>query len=106
MGWLASRFGESILLDGKVVVPNKTYFPDPMSPTVADLAPLFDRVCIYMRIDPDTIDLRFFSAEGPIDLGNGLAVTTEGPSAAGLYRDKMGRHVISIKLDELSLIHI
>lgn len=100
MGWLASRFGESIIRDGKVILPNKDYFPDPISPTVADLTPLFERVCVYMRIDPDSIDLRFFSEAGNTDLGNGLVIATEGPSAAGLYRDKMGRHIISIKIDE------
>lgn len=100
MGWLASRFGESIILDGKVIVPNRAYFPDLVSGTIADLTPLFDRVSVYMRIDPDTIDLRFFSESGQTDLGNGLVITTEGPSAAGLYRDKMGRHIISIKIDE------
>lgn len=100
MGWLASCFGESVLRDGKVVVPNKNYFPDPVSGTIADLTPLFDRVSVYMRIDPETIDLRFFSEGGQTDLGNGMVITTEGPSAAGLYRDKMGRHIISIKIDE------
>ena len=53
-----------------------------------------------MRIDPDLIDLRFFSEDGQTDLGNGLVITTEGPSAAGLYRDKMGRHIISIKIGD------
>ena len=100
MGWLAGRFGESILLDGRVVVPDSSFFPDPASGTVADLTPLFDRVSVYMRLDPDDIHLRFFSEGGMTDLGNGLVVMNEGPSAAGLYRDRMGKPIVSIKIGE------
>ena len=100
MGWLASRFGTSILLDGKVVVLNKAFFPDPTSGTVADLSPLFERISVYMRIDPDTIDLRFFTEGKQADLGNGLVVVTEGSSAAGLYRDRQGRPIVSINIEE------
>lgn len=100
MGWLAGRFGESILLDGRVVVPDRTFFPDPVSGTVADLTPLFERVSVYMRLDPDDIHLRFFSEGGMADLGNGLVVMSEGPSAAGLYRDRMGKPIVSIKISE------
>lgn len=100
MGWLASRFGRSILLEGKVVVLSKAFFPDPTSGTVADLTPLFDRVSVYMRIDPDTIDLRFFTEGKQADLGGGMVVMTEGSSAAGLYRNRRRRPVVSINIEE------
>lgn len=100
MGWLASRFGESIIHAGKVIIPSRDCFPDPVSSTITDLTPLFDRVSTYMRIDPDTIDLRFFSEDEPVNLGAGLTVMTEGPSAAGYYRDAEGRDIVSIKIDE------
>jgi len=100
MGWLAGRFGESILMDGRVVVPDSSFFPDPVSGTVADLTPLFDRVSVYMRLDPDDIQLRFFSEGGMADLGNGLVVMSEGPSAAGLFRDHFGKWIVSIKISE------
>lgn len=100
MGWLAGRFGESIMLDGRVVVPDSEFFPDPVSGTVADLTPLFDRVSVYMRLDPETIHLRFYSDGGMADLGNGLVVMDEGPSAAGLYRDHQGKPIVSIKIGE------
>lgn len=57
MCWLAGKLGLDRLIGAEVVLPEHRYFPDPFAGTPADARRIFDRVCGYMRLDPNRFDL-------------------------------------------------
>jgi hypothetical protein len=74
MAWLAASFGLDRLRYGEVIEPTPKFFPDPYAGQKADVRNMLDRVCVYMDVSSDRVDLDFFKdgAEGIHD-------------AAGLY---------------------
>jgi hypothetical protein len=89
---LEKALGRSRLLEAKVILPDPKYFPDryDRSPDAAQL--LFNRICGYMRVDPDLIELEIFPDETeelreilPNWSGDGAAC------AAGIYSRTRGR---------------
>lgn len=57
MRWLADQFGIERLLQAKVILPTEEFFPDPYRGTDEDVQRLFERVCGYMTIDAQKIQL-------------------------------------------------
>src|SRR5581483_11749050 len=54
---LATMLGKHRLLDAPMVLPNDEFFPDPYDKGEPGLRALFRRVCGYMVVDPDRVDL-------------------------------------------------
>lgn len=83
-GWLVEEFGEPRLKALPMILPTPIYFPDPYERTPTDAEAMFARVCGYMGVDRERIDLSFFSGKAPDfgERGGGLITST---GAAGYY---------------------
>jgi hypothetical protein len=57
--WLAKQFGLHILLERPIVLPTAEYFPDPWDGSTKAARRMFHRVCEYMRVDADSVELKF-----------------------------------------------
>lgn len=73
MHWLAERFGIDRLLQAEVILPTEQFFPDPYQGTPDDVRDFFVRLCGYMEIDPQSLDLEIRPNE-------------ELPGASGQYQ--------------------
>ncbi len=61
MTWLIEQFGERRLRDVEVVLPTPDFFPDPYDGSEESVRLLLDRVCDYVGVDSERIDLSFYS---------------------------------------------
>jgi hypothetical protein len=57
MRWLAGKLGLDRLASAEVILPEHRYFPDAYAGTPADARLIFNRVCAYMKLDPNRFDL-------------------------------------------------
>jgi hypothetical protein len=96
--WLTKAFGLHILLERPVVLPTPEFFPDPYDASKKSVRVLFQRVCEYMGVDPDDVELQFFndtraSAMAALDpsigFSAGLWEGSEGPWQRGTVRVEM-----------------
>jgi hypothetical protein len=85
MGWLAGEFGLDRMLRAQVIVPTVEYFPDPFDGTEAGASVLLWRVCGYIGVNSERIQLRFYSEEVP-DLAYPFLREQYWHGTAGLYR--------------------
>jgi hypothetical protein len=57
MRWLTDKLGFDRLASIEVILPEHRYFPDPYAATPDDARKVFDRVCGYMKLDPNRFEL-------------------------------------------------
>jgi hypothetical protein len=69
LSWLTSVFGLQRLRQAVVILPTPEFFPEPYDATEADVRVMLDRVCIYMGIAPERVELSFFD-DGQGDMGS------------------------------------
>jgi hypothetical protein len=79
--WLTKQFGLHILLERPVILPTAEFFPDDWDGSTKAARRMFHRVCGYMGVDPEAVDLKFFNdptsrSEQFLDPGRGIAVGT------------------------------
>jgi hypothetical protein len=93
--WLTQQFGLHILLERPIVLPTHEFFPDPYDGSNKAVQRMFERVCKYMEVDPDFVELRIYTDKTPgsivaIDPTRGFAAGTwqggEGPWQRGVIR--------------------
>lgn len=77
--WLAEQFGLHVLLERPIIVPAAEFFPDPYDASPAAGQRMFLRVCEYMGVDPDDIELEFYNSDTPLDPAQGIAAGTWTP---------------------------
>lgn len=97
MLWLIEEFGGDTLRDRTVVLPTDEFFPDPFSEEEDDVRALVNRVCGYMGVRPERVELNLFTDE---DAALRLMVPScesTGAGTAGHYRKRRGNYVISIE---------
>lgn len=82
--WLSQQFGLHILLERPIFLPTSEYFPDPWDGSPKSARCMFRRVCEYMNVDPDSIELKLFN-DGAKSL---LAADLTGSFAVGTWSDK------------------
>jgi hypothetical protein len=96
MDWLVGEFGSDRIRFAEVILPTAECFPDAYAGTQEDARPLLDKVCDYMDVDPESVDLHFYRDNHPFQ------------GTAGLYEAVAGRYRIWIELgvlaDPLSLV--
>ncbi|MDQ4122470.1 MAG: hypothetical protein M3209_13615 [Acidobacteriota bacterium] len=95
--WLIDEFGAETLRDLTVVLPTDEFFPDQYSSSEEDLRQLVNRVCDYMNVEPERVELRFFT-----DRTNALqkhlpVFESRDKSALGTYHKQRGKYVISLE---------
>jgi hypothetical protein len=89
--WLTREFGSERLRSAQVILPSPEFFPDAYSGTEDDVRVMLDRVCEFMDLNPDSIELSIYRERRPIH-GAGWH---EG--AAGLYHEEDGKYQIEIE---------
>ena len=55
--WLARQFGYHILLERPIILPTAEFFPDPWDGSPKAARKIFRRVCSYMGVDDDAVEL-------------------------------------------------
>jgi hypothetical protein len=66
MRWLAGHFGLDRLRQATVILPTPEFFPEPYAATEADGRVLFRRVCRYLNVDPEPLQLEFYTEKAPL----------------------------------------
>jgi hypothetical protein len=91
--WLVKQFGLHILLERPIILPTETFFPDPWDGSPKAVRRMFHRVCKFMAVDPDVVQLQVLSDQrqrslSPLDPGHGVAAASweGGPWARGIVR--------------------
>ena len=100
LNWLAGQFGRDVFTRRAVILPTDDFFPDPMDGSTEHIRLLLDRVCAYMDVDSDRVDLKLMTRKTDFWMVNetGKYLPT-GP--AGLYEDQGERTVIHLDTSEL-----
>ncbi len=85
--WLSRQFGLHILLERRIILPTSEYFPDPYDGSAESVRRMFERVCEYMEVDPELLDVELYSDRTP---GSVLAVDASAGIAAGTWQEGDG----------------
>ena len=59
--WFLEEFGENSFLDAEVILPTEEFFPERFSPNEKTLRDLVQRVCGFMDVDFESVELQTFS---------------------------------------------
>lgn len=102
MEWLLEEFGAEAFSNVTVALPTDEFFPDSYAAEEDDVRALVDRVCAYMSVNPDVIELEFFddeSKQARRDL-----VYSEGSSegVTGHYKKRREKFVVSLESSQLT----
>lgn len=97
MLWLVEEFGADTLRDCTVVLPTDEFFPDPFSEEEDDVRALVDRVCGYMGVSPERVELKFFTDEDAALRLKMPSCESTRAGIAGHYQKRRGNYVISIE---------
>jgi hypothetical protein len=93
--WLTRQFGLHLLLERPVILPTAEFFPDTWDGSPKAVRRMFRRVCAYMGVDPEDVELKFRTdriSRGlrELDPSIGMAAGTwsggEGPWQRGVIR--------------------
>ena len=99
--WLSEEFDDHAFNGRPIVVPTPEFFPDPYDGSEQSVRDLLDRVCGYMDVVPDLIDLKFDAEPGErlwfVDNRGNLI-----PYAAGTYEEGEGKFIIHLEESGLS----
>ena len=60
LSWLTRHFGLSIMLERPIILPTAEFFPDPWDGSPAAVRQMFRRVCGYMGVKPNSVNLEFY----------------------------------------------
>jgi hypothetical protein len=95
MAWLKAQFGPSELGTRPLVLPIAEFFPDSYDGSEPTVRTLFERVCGYMGVRPDQVDVSLYSEDVPIQEGDLV------PGTGGLYEEGDGRFRIWLNTSNL-----
>ena len=102
MLWLSEEFGSDTLRDVAVVLPTDEFFPEPFSEDEDDVQILVDRVCGYMGVNPDRVELEFFTGRQDEWQRSLPAYEYSDDGVAGHYRKRRGKFVVSLEYSQLN----
>jgi uncharacterized protein YjbI with pentapeptide repeats len=93
--WLLSQFGRDRMTGCEVVLPLARYFPDKFDGSPQDAKKLLDRVCDYMGIRSETVEMHFYQDSNPVH--------AEGhqQGTAGMYQEESGKYHVWIEVGNL-----
>src|SRR5688572_23150203 len=84
--WLSDEFGSDLMIESPTVLPTNEFFPDRYDERDDQtVRALFDRVCEYMHVPRELVDLEIFCDEGRPETVNQHGHAMGG--AAGLYQE-------------------
>src|SRR3954469_14391085 len=97
--WLRSEFGDQ-RLQTPAITPTHDFFPDEYYATHKDAAVLFERVCQYMGVDRQRIDLKFYKSRAADDVAASFNPLPQR-YALGLYQKQEERIHIWLEASQL-----
>jgi hypothetical protein len=98
--WLAAEFADSAISGRGIVLPTPEFFPDRYDGSEQALRTMLDRVCGYMDVAPNLIELEFFENVDRVWLVNDAGQYL--PSGhAGTYSEGEERFIV--RLDQAAL---
>jgi hypothetical protein len=104
--WLADEFDDNAFSGRRIVLPTPEFFPDAYDGSKKSVRRLLNRVCDFMDVVPDLVQLEFVADVGKIWLVNDAGAYL--PGAAGTYEEGEEKYIIRIDssgLDEpMSLV--
>jgi hypothetical protein len=102
MLWLMEEFGGDALRNAVVVLPTDEFFPDEFSEDEGAVRALVDRVCVYMGVAPERVELEFFTAQNKELEANLPSYESSFDGVAGHYRKRRGKFLINIESSQLT----
>lgn len=100
LAWLTEQFDDHIFNGRPLVLPTTQCFPDAFDGSPQAVRAMLGRVCGYMDVDPESIELEFTSDAGKLWFVNEAGQLL--PQAAGTYQDDGDRSLIRIETSELA----
>jgi hypothetical protein len=99
--WLAEEFDDHAFNGRRIVLPTREFFPDPYDGSPDTVRTLLDRVCGFMDVVPELVELRFITNAGGLELVNefGDAIPS---GAAGTYEETDAGTLVTLDTGELS----
>lgn len=94
MLWLADQFGRDVARRG-IAAPGADFYPPDYRPEPAQIRSLLRRAAVRMDVDPDRVELRFFSSREE----RKTTLTNRGSTTVGRYLWNGGAEVIEVDLD-------
>ena len=88
VSWILNEFGDDRIRQCEVILPEHHFLQSYRSDEDESVRILFQRVCEFVRIDHNTVDLYYFQANERLD---------GGATALGLYQPDSDRFAISIE---------
>jgi hypothetical protein len=85
MKWLAEEFGMETWRTAKAVEPTEEFFPDKFDGTQETVRLMLDRVCGFMGVDPNRVELQYYREGAKAEISHTVHVATTGRGSAGHY---------------------
>ena len=102
MKWFLEEFGVEAFRDVTVVLPTDEFFPDAYYADEQDVWSLVERVCAYMDVNPELIELEFFDGENDELVRNLCCVESSSEGAIGHYQKRENKFVVSLASSQLT----
>lgn len=102
MQWLLEEFGKKTFRDVTLVLPTDEFFPDEYFGDEDDAEALVTRVCNYMDVKRDRIEVEFFEDHYGEIVGSLCFMEGSSEGASGHYRKRRDKFVISLESSQLS----
>lgn len=102
MEWLLEEFGSDAFRRVTVVLPTDEFFPDSYSADEDDARALVDRVCEYMSVNPDLIELEFFEDERKQAQKDFVYAEGSSGGPVGHYQKRRNKFVVSLESSQLT----
>ncbi len=101
--WLIDELGIDILQQSEVILPTEEYFPDAYDGSRVSVRKMVDRVCGYMDVDPNMVELRFVESDERSRLHPLAADGSLERHELGSYQMRRdGKYAISLNMDQTS----
>ena len=94
LDWLAGEFDDSAFTGRRIVLPTPEFFPDVYDGSKKSVRKLLDRVCGFMDVVPDLVELRLVANTPKVWLVNEAG--HDLPGFAGTYHEGPRQFVVTI----------
>jgi hypothetical protein len=102
MQWLLEEFGRETFRRIRVILPTDEFFPDEYLGEEEDAEALVERVCGYMNVNRDRLEVEFFADEYGEFHRNLCFMEGSSEGASGHYNKRRDRFIISLESSQLS----
>lgn len=95
--WLIQELGKDTLEEVDVILPTHDFFPDSYDGSRADIRKMVHRVCEYMDVEPELIELGFYEHSDASDF-HPFAEASDKAHAVGTYQMRAdGKYLIRLE---------